>query len=126
MKKLSNSFLLKENRKLKKIQDFIHRQMLYSIPRDVLTDIACEAYQGKISADQFLGACRFMDYYEKEFKKLGEQWKKYVIKDTDTDWFFSNWARSIDAPTTWTMERLKVEREKKNKEVIDEIKARFT
>jgi hypothetical protein len=108
--KKSKTYLIKENKKLQKINNFIHKNMLHDIPHEVLSDIACEAYEGKINAEQFLGACRFMDYYERYFKNMGESFQKYEFKEENG--FFSRWGRMIDAPTFWQKERRKREREK--------------
>jgi len=118
----SKTKLIKENRKLEKINDFVIEKVMYVIPREVLSDIACEAYDGKISAEQFLGACRYVDYMESWFEKIGKEWEKYVIKEQQV---FHCYGRHIDAPTTWTKESRKANRERVEQEIIQEIRDRF-
>ena len=94
----SKSKLIKENRELNILQKFIHMEMMHDIPKTVLTKMACEAYAGKISAEQFFGGCRFMDYFEEEMmnKKF---WEKETNDEQSRRYFFTKWGRMIDAPT---------------------------
>jgi len=114
----SKNQLIKENRELTRLADFINRELLHCIPHRVLSDILAECYDGKLNPEQFLGACRFMDYLETEFMR-NEYWKKYTNDIGSGRYFFTKWAREIDAPTLWQV--IKV-REKKEKDLAKEKK----